>query len=339
MTEAIWIAGIYGGVCALLLVVRSIDFQPDNLTPFELRRRLAAGDSAAREAEFRRRQLPRAIALQRLSEVLIIAALAAIVITQYGWALGALGVFVTLLVIDITSRWPPLRRAINNFYQKHETWVLGLVASWGWLDLMRVPAVASHDVALGSKSELIDLIARSHDILTGDERQHLHKTLIFSGIAVRDIMTPRSMIKSIDADEVLGPLVLDQLHKLGHSRIPVVKGDVDHIQGILYIRDLVLISKVAQHRTIADAMRPEVFYIHEDKHLEHALHAFLRTHHHLCIVVNEFRETVGILSLEDVIEALLGRQVVDEFDEFENIRTVAASNPHSNNQPKGKTDL
>jgi CBS domain containing-hemolysin-like protein len=86
-------------------------------------------------------------------------------------------------------------------------------------------------------------------------------------------------------------------------------------------------------------MQPRVFYIRENHSLEHALHGFLRTRHHLFIVVNEYRETVGLLSLEDVIEALLGRSIVDEFDEYDNLRKVAEGNPKGNNQPKDEVNL
>jgi CBS domain containing-hemolysin-like protein len=86
-------------------------------------------------------------------------------------------------------------------------------------------------------------------------------------------------------------------------------------------------------------MDPKVYYIHEDQTLEHALAAFLKTHHHLFVVVNEYRETVGILCLEDVIEALLGRKIVDEFDAHDDLRAVAAHNPRSNNSSSKSHDV
>lgn len=78
----------------------------------------------------------------------------------------------------------------------------------------------------------------------------------------------------------------------------------------------------------------EVFYIHGQKSLTRALHGFLKTRHHLFVVVNEYRETVGLLSLEDVIEALIGATIVDEFDAFDDLRAVAERNPNRNNQPE-----
>jgi CBS domain containing-hemolysin-like protein len=91
--------------------------------------------------------------------------------------------------------------------------------------------------------------------------------------------------------------------------------------------------------TAERAMEPRVFYIHEDQTLRHALAAFLRTHHHLFVVVNEFRETVGLLSLEDVIEALLGQKIVDEFDTHEDLRTVASRASRANSGGKQRDDV
>jgi magnesium and cobalt transporter len=152
-------------------------------------------------------------------------------------------------------------------------------------------------------------------------------------------MTPRGVIDTIGKKELLGPLVLDDLHKTGHSRFPVTDGDIDHIVGVLHIQDLLVLDARQRSATAEKAMEPRVFYIREDQTLDHALTAFLRTRHHLFVVVNEFRETVGIVSLEDVIETLLGRKIVDEFDAHEDLRAVAARNPRGNNEPQKHEDI
>jgi CBS domain containing-hemolysin-like protein len=152
-------------------------------------------------------------------------------------------------------------------------------------------------------------------------------------------MTPRGVIDSISKKELLGPLVLDDLHKTGHSRFPVIDGDIDHVVGMLHIQDLLILDAKQRSNTVEKVMEPRVFYVREDQTLEHALTAFLRTRHHLFVVVNEFRETVGVLSLEDVIEVLLGRKIVDEFDAHDDLRAVAARNPRGNNEPQKHEDI
>ena len=153
-------------------------------------------------------------------------------------------------------------------------------------------------------------------------------------------MTPRSVVETIKKSEILGPLVLDDLHKTGHSRFPVIEGDIDHVVGVLYLRDLLTLDTNRKHTALAEsAMSKNVFYIHQEQSLGHALAAFLKTHHHLFIVVNEFRETVGILTLEDTIETLLGKKIVDEFDAHDDLRTVAGRNPRANNSTKHSKDV
>jgi len=131
---------------------------------------------------------------------------------------------------------------------------------------------------------------------------------------------------------------LDDLHKTGHSRLPVIKGDIDHVIGILHLNNLLSLD-IKRSTTAEKAMEKKVFYIRQDQTLQHALAAFLRTKHHLFVVVNEFRETVGLLALEDVLEALLGRKIVDEFDEHDNLRQVALRNPRGNNHPDQREDV
>ena len=151
--------------------------------------------------------------------------------------------------------------------------------------------------------------------------------LSFDGRSVHEIMTPKSVVDTIQNTEMLGPLVLDDLHKTGHSRFPVVDGDIDHVVGVLYVHDVLTLDTSKKHTSkVETAMSKKVYYIREDHSLGQALTAFLSTHHHLFIVINEFRETVGIVTLEDTLEALLGRRIIDEFDAHDDMRAVAARN-------------
>jgi CBS domain containing-hemolysin-like protein len=92
--------------------------------------------------------------------------------------------------------------------------------------------------------------------------------------------------------------------------------------GTLYLRDLV---GETGSKHVKELMSPQVFYIHEEESLAHALRAFLNTHHHLFVVVNNFEEFVGVLSIEDVLEEIIGKEIVDEFDQYDNLRAVALS--------------
>jgi magnesium and cobalt transporter len=113
---------------------------------------------------------------------------------------------------------------------------------------------------------------------------------------------------------------MSELHDSGFSRFPVYEGKKDNIIGTLFLKDLVNTKASAKVR---DVMRRTVCYVHEDQTLQDALQAILKTHHHLLIVVNNFEDYVGILTIEDVLEQVIGKAIVDEFDQYEDIRAVA----------------
>lgn len=157
--------------------------------------------------------------------------------------------------------------------------------------------------------------------ISPDEAALVRRSLSFGALKIAAIMVPRKVVDAVSVEDEVTPLFLDELYKSGHSRFPVYdpKQD-DTIVGTLYLRDLVG-GKKSGH--VKNLMSPKVFFVHEELDLNHALNAFLKTRHHLFIVVNTFEEFVGILTIEDVLEQVLGRQIIDEFDAYENLREVA----------------
>ena len=156
-----------------------------------------------------------------------------------------------------------------------------------------------------------------------DEVQIVRHALSFGDKQVREIMTPARMVVSVSADDHVGPVLIDELHKSGHSRFPVFNDKkTQNFIGTLYLHDLIGLKAEGKAK---DIMRKKVFYVHEEESLDHALRVFLKTNHHLLVVVNTFEEFVGVVSIEDVIEQVIGKQIVDEFDRHEDLRAVAKS--------------
>jgi CBS domain containing-hemolysin-like protein len=149
--------------------------------------------------------------------------------------------------------------------------------------------------------------------------------MTFGDKLVSSIMVPKDQVKMVKAGDTIGPLLMDELHQSGFSRFPVIndsgKSDKPQVVGTLYLNNLI---GYEGNGKVKDLSRHEVYYINEDANLRQALNAFLKTHHHLLIVINSFEEMVGVLSLEDVLEQILGKQIAGEFDNFENLRSVAA---------------
>lgn len=183
------------------------------------------------------------------------------------------------------------------------------------------------DKKLYSKEELLNMfdgqkLAVGSDIAPG-ELKMIKSVLQFGDKKIREVMTPRRMVQVVTKDDEVGPVLMDELHKSGYSRFPVVS-EPKHFNfvGTLYLRDLVGETGT---RKVKDLMSPHVRYVHEEESLDHALRAFLKTHHHLFVVVNSFEEFVGVLSIEDVLESAIGKEIVDEFDAHDDLRAVAKS--------------
>ncbi|HSX46966.1 MAG TPA: CBS domain-containing protein [Patescibacteria group bacterium] len=178
---------------------------------------------------------------------------------------------------------------------------------------------------LYDRQDLIDLLEQQQvqpdsRIERAELEIALH-ALKFGDDTVIEHMTPRRMVKAVSIEAPLGPVVMDELHASGHSRFPVYEGKPDNIVGTLYLRDLV---RAKNSGTVQKLTKPDVAYVHEDQSLYDALQAILRTHHQLFIVVNSFEEYVGIITIEDVLEAIIGSPIIDEFDQYDDLRAVAA---------------
>jgi putative hemolysin len=328
-------------VCTLLVLVSGFIPKRSTMSLYELERRKNNGDKTAASILKREGLLADILSIQRVLSALLLVVLVTLLVATFGWLLGVVLSVLVALEYGSIAKLRLVQRRAQRIYESYEPAILTFAGKYtrGFLRLVRNAAPDMTDKRqLDSKEELQHLVAQSGTLLSGDEKKLISHGLQFETLKVSEVMTPRGTIDSINKKELLGPLVLDDLHKTGHSRFPVIDGDMDHVVGTLHIQDLFTLDS-RRSTTAEKAMEPRVFYIREDQSLQHALAAFVRTHHHLFIVINEFRETVGVVSLEDVIEALLGRKIVDEFDTHEDLRTVAARNPRGNNHPEKREDV
>jgi CBS domain containing-hemolysin-like protein len=319
-------------VFLLLISIASVQVESSRSSHYELRRRAKIGDAQAETALSREELLGTCRSLLRTMEALLLVVFVVSAIGAFGWLIGVVVAVVGALWYGAIAQVHLVHQFMQPQYDRLEPRLLAAIQRYPLLSklLRGVPSNPYAEAHLESREELLHLLDSSPGIMTTDQKKLIKNGLGFDRAIVEDYMTPRSMIDSIPKDEVLGPLALDTLHKTGHSRFPVIDGDIDHVVGMVYIHNLLSLRDKSSRRA-CDLMEVPVYYIHYQQNLQHALAAFLRTHHHLFIVVNEYHETVGLLTLEDTIEALLGRKIIDEFDTHEDLRAVAARNPHKNN--------
>ena len=324
----------------LLLLISAISPERSKLSLFELDRRSKTGDKISEKAYIREISLNDVFSLQKVIIALILVLFVLLSNLTFGWLIGILVSLFVALEYGSISRIGFIKRKAQNLYEKIDNKLVNYIQKnpFVFKILRSVPNDIEDIQSIDSREELQYLVDKSEGVLTVDEKKLIVHSLSFNYRTVDQIMTPKGMIDSIKKSEFLGPLTLDDLHKTGHSRLPVINGDIDHIVGILNLKGLLALD-IKRSTTAEKAMDPKVYYIRQDQTLQHALAAFLRTKHHLFVVVNEFRETVGLLSLEDVIETLIGRKIIDEFDAHDDLRAVALRNPRLNNRPEKREDV
>lgn len=321
----------------LAILFGSVSITPDDLSSTELSRR--AKRSQKFHYRLRRQEvLPSLVIIVRLFSWLFLVLLFVTATVAYGWGGGLLLSLLALALYPWLTRLSPLSSLSTQLYGKIETRLISIAEKtpllWKFF-YGRFFEGFDRERVFSSRDELADSIAVATDILADDERKLLLSTLQFRDKKVKSVMTPRGVIQTVKADEFIGPLVLDELHVLGHGRLPVIDGDIDHVVGVLNLRALLSLD-VKKSDTAELLMEPKVFYIHQDDSLKKALDKFIKERHHLFIVVNDQRETVGLVTLEDVIEALIGRRIVDEDDVHDDMRHAAdEKGKQNNNGPNG----
>ena len=176
-----------------------------------------------------------------------------------------------------------------------------------------------------SRGELQALVnmAQSDGAIQHDESRVLTNLLGFEGLTVEDVMTPRTVLRMLELNNTIGVVVeLDGLAE--HTRIPVYKESRDQVQGYIHQRELLRALALGKSRDLplADFLRP-VAVMPESTTLGNALRTFLETRDHMAIVQDDFGGTSGLVTLEDVMETLLGAEIVDESDRVADLRALA----------------
>ena len=324
-----------------LILVASIEPQGSKLSDFESKRRIDNDDLEAL-LDYRRGSTREYLLTWRQVVVAwLLVIISALLVVAEGWGFGVLWGMIISLVYGRLASLAVIRRFTQRYYERFESTMLSFAeATKRYIGPFRSWFGAqSRQIEIGSRDELQFIIdTATNSVLAKDERQTMLSALDFKEKKVSDYMTPRSVVDTIGVSELLGPLVLDDLHKTGHSHFPVIDGDIDHIVGMLHIQNLFAL-KNRESLSVREVMDTQVFYIREDQSLDKALGACIKKRRSLLVVVNQYRETVGVITVEDIIEQLIGRKIIDQFDEYDDLRAVAETNPRKNNLPKRGEDI
>ena len=172
--------------------------------------------------------------------------------------------------------------------------------------------------AFANESQLLSMVdeATSRELIEEDERELIHSVFEFGETTVREVMIPRPDVVWIDGD-VDADAALKVFLEHGLSRMPVVGESSDDILGILYLRDVVKsrVWRPEEHETAAELAR-EAHWMPESKKADDALTELRAQQVHVAMVVDEYGSTAGLVTLEDLVEELVG-EIEDEYDRSE----------------------
>jgi metal transporter CNNM len=171
-----------------------------------------------------------------------------------------------------------------------------------------------------SRRELKEIITHhkksNESRLDGDEERIMHGALSFSDKVVRDVMISKPHVFALEIGEVFDKKLILKMRKFGFSRFPVYRKKVGDIVGTLFLRDLVGMS---ERKSVGDIYKKKVLRVLDNKKLDSLLGLFIREKIHMAVVFNKRKRFVGVVTLEDVIEEIFGKEIVDEDDFFEDV--------------------
>jgi magnesium and cobalt exporter, CNNM family len=206
-----------------------------------------------------------------------------------------------VILVDVVPRWIGRRRAGALAYR--------------FADLLRIAyavGATTSDLIVDLDDEVFEEVTETSD---ADERALIRSVIEFADTIVREVMVPRTDMITITADSSTDE-ALDLVLSSGRSRIPVTGDSIDHVIGMIYARDLLeLFDKESPVRSVGEICR-EAYFVPETKQIAGLLRDMQENQLHLAIVVDEFGGTAGIVTIEDLVEEIVG-EIVDEYDEEE----------------------
>jgi CBS domain containing-hemolysin-like protein len=241
---------------------------------------------------------------------------------------GGWGVFVALIfeivVIFVLAEAIPKNYAVRNPDRSalfSAPFVSVVVAFWpvrmisnGLVWLAEKLGGSPTGAATVSESELLAMadVATEEDVIEQSERVLIHSIIEFGDTVVREVMVPRPDMKAVEASTSVSD-ALGVAMNVGFSRLPVYGTNVDDVVGIAYAKDLIRLERDSRgEEPVGDHVR-DARFVPETKRVASLMREMQELKYHLAIVVDEYGGTAGLVTLEDLIEELVG-EIVDEFD-------------------------
>lgn len=176
-----------------------------------------------------------------------------------------------------------------------------------------------------SRRELEEIIKTHEDskdsAIDADEERIILGALNFSNKKVKEVMTPSTVTFMINGNKLMTKTLMAEIKKKGFTRIPIYKDRMDNIVGILYAKDLIGLNKKVKAANIA--RKKSILETDAEDNLDNILNKFIKKRTHISLVFDEFGTFQGIITLEDILEEILQKEIIDEADSHSDMRKVA----------------
>jgi magnesium and cobalt exporter, CNNM family len=159
--------------------------------------------------------------------------------------------------------------------------------------------------------KMLVTVGEEEGVIEEEEREMIHGIFEMGDMSVRELMVPRTDLVAIEVNEPVEKAV-DLVTKHGHTRIPVYEGNLDHIVGVLYAKDLLRAVVRGEKKTLRDIAR-KPFFTPESNKVQDVLRDLRKNRVHMAIVVDEYGGTAGAVTIEDILEEIVG-PIQDEYD-------------------------
>jgi putative hemolysin len=216
--------------------------------------------------------------------------------------------------------WVPILRGLI-YLAMPATLMLGFALSVASLSREHAEQQPEHP------SEAVDALieaGQEEGILEESDRDLIQSVVEFGDKTVREVMTPRPEIVAVPVSTTVDELT-ELLKKYPYSRIPVYDGDVDHIKGIVYAKDLLQVHDVDAHsKTVRDLMKPELYFVPETKLGSDLLREMQRDNSRMAVVIDEYGGVAGLVTIEDLVEEIVG-EIRDEHEKSEVVKESETS--------------
>ena len=244
--------------------------------------------------------------------------------------IGIISAILTFLILVISEIIPKTLGAI--YWRKLTPIVVGIVIPIIWVMWPLVKMAEQITRLLGSdkhgpmirREEFIALtrLGLQEGVLEENESRILKNLFRFNQLCVSDIMTPRTVIFALEGNLMVSE-ILDEHEKIQFTRIPLFQNSLDEISGFILRSDLFYHALRGKENTSLKKFRRELAAIPADLGLNEVFEKLIRESTHMALVIDEYGGTVGIVTMEDLLETLIGLEIVDETDSVEDMQKLA----------------